>query len=225
MVSLANNHALDYGGKALLDCLKILKENGIKTTGAGRNIEEASSLNHIEVNGINIGFIAYNSIPPLGLRATHNSPGVNYLNNQTLAQEISRASEMVDLLIVSLHWGIEYLQVQSKEQEEITNELFKSGAHIIIGHHPHVLQPVYIFNQSKIVAYSLGNFIFDQDFSEETSTGGVLLVQLYGKKVVGLEFKPTFINEDQLRWILDQEKLEKINKILKFQSLENSDTL
>ena len=224
IVSLANNHALDYGGKALLDCLKILKENGIKTTGAGRNIEEASSLSYIEVNGIKIGFIAYNSIPPLGLKATNSSPGVNYLNYESLTSEISRVSEMVDLLIVSLHWGIEYQQVQAKEQEEIANELLRGGAHIIIGHHPHVLQPIYIFNQKNIVAYSLGNFIFDQDFSEETSTGGVLSVHLYGKKVVGLEFKPTYIHQDQLHWITDQAKIEKINKILKFQSLENVNT-
>lgn len=224
IVSLANNHALDYGGKALLDCLNILKENGIKATGAGRNIEEASSLNYIEVNGINIGFMAYNSIPPLGLRATKSSPGVNYLNKESIASEISRVSKTVDLLIVSLHWGIEYQHIQSKEQEEVANELLRSGAHIIIGHHPHVLQPVYIFNQSKIVAYSLGNFIFDQDFSEETSTGGVLLIQLYGKRVVGLEFKPTYTINDQLHWISDQVKIENINRILKFQTIENVNT-
>ncbi|MBT9150181.1 MAG: Capsule biosynthesis protein CapA [candidate division WS2 bacterium] len=224
IVSLANNHAVDYGKQALLDCLRILKENSIKAVGAGRNIAEASSLKYIEVNGIKIGFIAYNLVPPLGLRATKYYPGVNYLKYESIAKEIPRLSKMVDLLIVSLHWGVEYQQVQTKEQEEIANELLRSGAHIIIGHHPHVLQPIYIFNEKNIVAYSLGNFIFDQDFSEETSTGGVLLIQLYGKKVVGLEFKPTYIFNDQLHWISDQLRIEKINSVLKFQSLENVNT-
>ncbi len=215
VMSTANNHALDYGKTALLDSLDRLKTSGIEPIGAGKNFEEASKFVIIEKNDVKVGFLAYNEVPPAGLSATINTPGVNFLEKERAIREVRELDKKVDILVVSLHWGLEYTHEPTSKQIELTHQLLREGVDLIIGHHPHVLQPINVV-EGKIVAYSLGNFLFDQNFSEETSTGGILTVLVHDSRLISLEFKPTFIKKEQLLWIKESIKVSNIRKILKF---------
>lgn len=154
VVSLANNHTMDGGKQGLLETMKTLKSLGIVYVGAGQNSKEARSCRILEIKGRKIGFLAYTDIGGGG--------SVAVLKN-TLSQvleEVKTAKRKTDLLIVSFHWGIEGSAKPSVRQKRIAYRVIDAGADIIIGHHPHVIQPVEIY-KGKTIAYSLGNFVFD----------------------------------------------------------------
>lgn len=159
IVSLANNHSLDGGRRGLEETIETLKGLKIVYVGAGKNYEESRSLKVVEVKNRCFGFLAYNDIGPIV--ATKTQAGVASAKNLDLIlPEVKQAKEKVDVLIVSFHWGIEGTTKPSAHQRRIAQMVIDAGADVIIGHHPHVLQPVEIY-KGRTVAYSLGNFVFD----------------------------------------------------------------
>jgi len=159
IVSLANNHAMNGGKPGLIETMKTLKELGIIYVGAGSNLQEARSCRILEVKGRKIGFLAYADI---GGPAATSQPGIAVLKD-TLSQvleEVKTAKRKVDFLIVSFHWGIEGSTKPSARQKSVAQKVIDVGADIVIGHHPHVLHPVETY-KGKTIAYSLGNFVFD----------------------------------------------------------------
>jgi len=164
IVSLANNHANDGGAKGLLETIKTLEELGIKYVGAGRNYLKARSLRIIEAKGKKIGFLAYTDLANIGLSAasaTSSQPGVASARTRAVFDEIKAAKRKVDFLVVSFHWGIEYqIGEPNARQKNLAYKCIDEGADIIVGHHPHVLQRVEVYH-GKTIAYSLGNFVFD----------------------------------------------------------------
>jgi len=183
ILSLANNHVFDYGREAFLDTLNRLEEAGISYLGAGRNREEAFSLRIKEVNGIKIGFLGYTNLGTSHWQAKSNSAGIawiNYYSLENVKNYIEDIRKEVDLLIISLHTGIEYSKVITDFQEKFSKGCIDSGADIVIGHHPHIIQKMERYKGGWI-AYSLGNFVFDQGFSEETMEGLVLEITLTKK--------------------------------------------
>ncbi len=197
VLSLANNHIWDYGKEALLDTLKTLKENNISPVGVGENFEAANALVIKEVKNAKIGFLAFTDLYPSSLGAGNNYPGISNFNLDRIIKHISdiRISRAVDLLFVSLHWGEEYKEVPSAKQKEIAKKLIDAGADVIIGHHPHVVQE---FEEYKngLIFYSLGNFIFDQNFSEETMSGYLVKIDIFYKAIIGWKVFETKINDD-----------------------------
>lgn len=155
IVSLANNHSLDGGREGLRETIKTLEDLKIVYVGAGRNYEESRLLKVVEVKNRCFGFLAYNDIGPI--MATKTQAGVASAKD---LQEVKKDKEKVDVLIVSFHWGIEGTTKPSAHQRRIAQAVIDAGADVIIGHHPHVLQPVEIY-KGKTIAYSLGNFVFD----------------------------------------------------------------
>jgi len=163
IVSCANNHVRDFGMDALYDTFSNLTEYGLDYIGAGENLSEAEKLVTYEVNGITVGFTACNMINmnPTWY-ADEETAGINCVDFGTSERYLSLVadySEMCDVLFVSVHWGVEYTNAITEEQEQFAHLLCDNGADIILGHHSHVLQPIESYNDS-VIFYSLGNFLF-----------------------------------------------------------------
>jgi len=181
ILSCANNHIFDYGRLAMEDSLKRLEDAGIDYVGAGFNEEEVHSGIIKEIKGTKIAFLAYANKGSEYWQAKENNSGIGWLNDK-IADDIKKAKEKSDLVIVSMHFGEEYQSAPSEEQEYFAKLAIDSGADLVIGSHPHTVQPVEKYKQGWI-AYSLGNFIFDQNFSKETMSGLLLNVLVKNKKI------------------------------------------
>lgn len=198
VLSLANNHAFDYGREALEDTFLRLKEARIDYIGAGLNAEEAFSPLVKEINGLKIGFLAYTNLGPKSWRAG-GLPGIAWINEQSfpeLKKNISLARTKADILIVTLHAGEEYIQDPSQFQVNFAHAAIDAGADIVIGHHPHVVQKKEEYNGGYIF-YSLGNFVFDQSFSEKTMQGEIVKVIIEDGKIkeaspIGIKLNDSF---------------------------------
>jgi len=153
--------------------MELLDQNGIIHAGGGRNIDEARKLAIIEKNGLKIGLLAYTDMaeivfagdPYLSFAASPEKSGVVPRKYELIKEDMDKAREYVDLLAISLHWGIEESFRVTPEQVEFAHNLIDNGADIILGHHPHQFQGIEIYN-GKPIFYSLGNMLFDQNESE-----------------------------------------------------------
>ena len=163
LVSLANNHTLDFGTDALADTISSLNEYGIRHTGAGSNIREAEQLAILTRNELKVGFLSFTSIiPNQSWIATEDLPGIAPLKPkyyERVLERIKAANEQCDILVVLLHWGKEHSNQVEQWQRELAQKMIDNGADAIIGHHPHVLRGIEFF-QNKPIIYSIGNFIF-----------------------------------------------------------------
>jgi len=160
VVSLANNHAMNGGRAGLLSTMDTLKSLDIKAVGAGRNQAEARSCRTFTVKGRTVSFLAYADIG--GPAATAREPGIARLGASLpqALKEIETAKRKADLVVVSYHWGVEGRTKPSARQQTVAQQSIDAGADLVIGHHPHVLQPVMVY-KGKTIAYSIGNFVFD----------------------------------------------------------------
>lgn len=161
LVSLANNHMMDYGPEGLIETMYALDAAGIKHVGAGMNQQEACAPLCIMVKGRNIIFLARSAVMVASPSyAGPSTPGVAYLDVDELKHSIARSRKSADLVMVFLHWGVEEYEYPTPAQTDLARQIIFAGADVIIGHHPHVLQGMHRI-QNKLVAYSLGNFLFD----------------------------------------------------------------
>lgn len=163
IVSLANNHSLDFGTEALQDTFKTLDEAGILYAGAGDSKERAEELQIMEVNGRKFGFLAATRVIPVSQwNVEYRQPGLFATYDDTrLVECIKLAREKCDFLTVYVHWGIEREAYPQNYQTSIAQNCFDAGADLVIGAHPHVLQGIE-FMDGKPVFYSLGNYIFSK---------------------------------------------------------------
>ncbi len=173
LISLSNNHMLDYYEKGLFDTMSILEENAIAHAGGGRNISEAREPAIMEKNGLRIGLLAYTDMaelvfagnPYLSFAAGEKKSGVVPRKYETVREDILKLRSQVDLIAVSLHWGIEDSFKVTPEQVEFAHKLIDDGADMILGHHPHQFQGMELY-KGKPILYSMGNFLFDQNDPE-----------------------------------------------------------
>jgi len=175
IVSIANNHIGDYSTIALIDTLVNLQKARVAYTGAGLIQSDVVMPKIIEKNGLKIGFLAFSDVGPNWLEAKENSPGTLIVRDN-FEKIIKAAASRVNVLIVSIHFGNEY-KPHNKRQEFLARGAIDSGAKIIIGHHPHIIQATEKYKDG-FIAYSLGNFIFDQHFSDETMQGLLLSLKI-----------------------------------------------
>jgi poly-gamma-glutamate capsule biosynthesis protein CapA/YwtB (metallophosphatase superfamily) len=182
LLNLANNHILDYYDRGLFDTLDILNSNGIMYSGAGKNINEAREPAVIEKNGIKTALISYTDMseyfyagnPSINFAAEENKAGVAPRKLESILEDIGKVRKSVDILMVSLHWGVEESFDVQPEQVEFAHQLIDKGADVILGHHPHQFQAIEIYN-GKPIFYSLGNFIFDQNDPENQESFIVIM--------------------------------------------------
>ena len=179
VLSLANNHVGDWGRSAFEDTIARVRDAGIAAVGAGLSAQDAEQVKVVEKNGIKFGFLGASDVGPEWLGTPDNLPVVLLANNPRLKEIIAKAKESCDVLVVSFHFGEEYRDAPTKRQQELAHLAIDAGASIVVGHHPHVREPIEYY-KGGVIDYSLGNFIFDQDFSLQTKEGGVLVVKMNG---------------------------------------------
>lgn len=204
IVSFANNHVGDWAKTAFDDTRKRLTDNGLLYAGSGDTKQVAETPTIITHNGIRFGFIGFTDVGPEWLAATDTSSGVLLASDPQFGGIIKNAASQVDVLIVSVHWGVEYHE-HTARQTMLAHEAIDNGAKLVIGHHPHVEEATEEYN-GGLIAYSLGNLIFDQPFSKETMQGLILQTTFdgtnlteYNKKIVHLNsfFQPETITNEK----------------------------
>lgn len=216
VLTLANNHILDYGPGALGETLDNLDQYGIARTGAGRNIKEAMTPAIQECGGLKVGVLSFSRVIPYpGWVVGPNHPGVaNGWDAKTVLQAIQQADSQVDVLVVSIHWGIELADYPAKDQQNLAKAMVDSGADVILGHHSHCLQGVEVYKEKPIL-YSMGNFIFTSS-SLKARSGAIALVTMEKDGVKNLQMIPTRLNRGQPQVLTDKAK---VAEIIRLQSL------
>lgn len=207
IVSLANNHTPNYGQKGLLDTYKLLDEQKVEYIGAGKDLAEARQLKITEVKGVKIGWLAYNAddVVPTNYQASDKRAGTVFMDVESMKKDVLSAKKQVDLVFVSMHAGTEYTAIPNKMQSDFARSAIDAGADLIIGHHPHVVQHLEKY-KNKFIIYSLGNFVFDQMWSEPTRRGLAVEITANKNKVEQLRFIPVIIDDySQPRPALDPE--------------------
>ncbi|MBI4331111.1 MAG: CapA family protein [Chloroflexi bacterium] len=187
VMSAASNHSLDFGPEPFLQSLDLLRKNGIKIVGAGKNIEEARQPAIVERKGVRIAFLGYCSVLPKGYEARPDKPGAaplrattayeqfdwqagmppkiltfpNQEDLEAILDDVKKARSAADVVIVSMHWGVHLVPaVVAIYQKEAAHAVIDAGADMIIGHHTHILKGIEVY-KGKVIFYSLGNFAID----------------------------------------------------------------
>ncbi len=187
VVSLANNHTMDYGAEGLLSTIDNLNLNGIKYFGAGSNLNEAFQPLFTDLKNTRIAWIGINDIEVFYQNARPDSPGSANLNHERVIDSINLAKDnSADLIIFYAHWGYERQTRHAPYQEDWAKFLIDNGADMVIGAHPHVRQGHEIYN-GKHIYYSLGNFVFTgMELNDEPSTGTLLEMQIDNKEIINV---------------------------------------
>jgi poly-gamma-glutamate synthesis protein (capsule biosynthesis protein) len=186
VLSFANNHAMDWGPKALLDTLANVKKAGIPIVGAGKNISEARRPVILERNGTKVGFLAYSCTGPAGSEAESNKPGyapvrawtmyqqidyqpgtppniitVPYVNDLAeMIADIKKLKAQVDVAVISFHWGQHFIpRVIPMYCFDVGHAAVDAGADLILGGHPHILKGIEVY-KGKVIFYSLCNLLW-----------------------------------------------------------------
>jgi poly-gamma-glutamate synthesis protein (capsule biosynthesis protein) len=195
IVSLANNHAMDCGRAGLVETFKALRLAGVKWCGAGSNREEAEAPVVARTGGIRIAFVAFTEFPE-GAKKRDDVPTMALADSKTVRRVIEAARKKADAVVASFHWGEEYADRPGEERRKLAQIASQAGADLIIGHHPHVLQGFEVIAGPRrtLVAYSLGNFVFDQR-RQGTRDGAFLLVRIGKEGLIAAEAVPVKIKE------------------------------
>lgn len=204
VASLANNHAGNHGIEGVEETVNLLNKNNILVTGiAGPAIKD--------VKGLKFAFLGYDDI-------TKPQPGVSNVNEDKIKSEISEARKQADVVIVTFHWGVEYRDQPDDRQKYLGHLAIDSGADLVIGNHPHWIQPVEIY-KGKLITYAHGNFVFDQEWSQKTKEGVIGKYTFYDNQLIDVEYlpvqinnygQPYFIKDTQKKLILDHMKIESL---------------
>lgn len=224
MVSLATNHTMDKNEEGVLNSVKYWKKHkNIVTSGQWSSEKERDKVRIYKKNGIKYAFISYTT----WTNGLETPEGKEYLNNvyseEKAKEDIEKVRDKVDVVMVAMHWGTEYSLGVSADQTKIANYLSDLGVDLIIGAHPHVVEPVEYINDNKtFVIYSLGNFISDQEGTERL-TG--LMMEVTIKKHIDKKKKTTITIEDpkaELIYTKSNVGRKKNFKVYPYNSLNNT---
>jgi poly-gamma-glutamate capsule biosynthesis protein CapA/YwtB (metallophosphatase superfamily) len=172
LVTLANNHSMDFGYGALEETMLNLEKSGIVWIGAGKNLDEARQMVVFKVKGKKVAFLGYSLTQPVEFFAAAGQGGTAPAVAGIYAKDIAAARKEADYVIVSFHWGTEGKHVAHQGQITVAHKAIDAGADVVIGHHPHVLQGLERYKKG-IIFYSLGNFVFAS--SSKTSKTSVIV--------------------------------------------------
>lgn len=210
VATLGNNHIGNYGVEGVKETEKILHDAGIETVG--------SNILYKEAKGIRFAFLAYNDIGAP-------EAGVPWAEDAKIIADIKEAKNNADIVIVSYHWGVEYTDMPSQRQIDLAHITIDAGADVILGNHPHWIQPVELY-KDKFIVYAHGNFVFDQEWSAETKLGVVGKYTFYDKKLADVEFVPIHIVDYGQPYLLQGEGAKNMlgrMKDLSLQLIQNKD--
>lgn len=195
VMSVANNHIGDWGEAAMADTFMRLKNAGIMPAGGGANEKSAHEPKIFQVRGVKIAYLAYSQFGKGYTEAGNTTPGIAIIDNDFITRDASYAKSIADIVVVSFHFGDEYEDKQNMFQESTSHIAIDAGADLVVGHHPHVIEPIEKY-KGKTIAYSLGNFVFDQIFSSKTMTGMMLSVSLKGKSIERVSTTTIILNSN-----------------------------
>jgi poly-gamma-glutamate capsule biosynthesis protein CapA/YwtB (metallophosphatase superfamily) len=183
-VTLANNHVLDAGVPGLSETLGHLDRAGIAHAGAGMDLNTAREPMVFDLGGVKVGVLNYQNVPSYEWAwAAEGTPGTAPLEIELVQEDIARLKPKVDVVVVMPHWGNEYTATPEPGQVDLAHQMVEAGADLVVGGHAHWAKGVEVYRE-KPVFYGVGNFLFDQVWSEETSTGVFAEVTLYEDRVV-----------------------------------------
>jgi len=198
LVTLGNNHAVDFGAVSLEDTLGALLRAGVPAVGAGADEEAARAPYLAEVGGKRVASLSYSGVGE-SVFASGASPGVARATPEAVGADVSRVAPTADFTLVFMHVGTEYTREPTAEQRALAYAAIDAGADAVIGSHPHVLQPVE-WRRERPILYSLGNFVFDLDVEDLATLGSppfetaVAVLALSPREPPRLEFRPAFID-------------------------------
>jgi poly-gamma-glutamate capsule biosynthesis protein CapA/YwtB (metallophosphatase superfamily) len=198
VVTLANNHSMDFGPLALKDTLDVLDRNEILYTGAGMDLKDARTPAILKVKGKTIAFLAYSLTFPLEFFASPGRPGTAPGYDEFVKSDIEKIRPSADLVVVSFHWGAELMTTAKDYQVDLGHKTIDWGADLVLGHHPHVLQPLEVYH-GRLIAYSLGNFVFGSE-SDRTNFSMILLLTFQGKSLSRIEAVPLDVNNYRVQY-------------------------
>jgi poly-gamma-glutamate capsule biosynthesis protein CapA/YwtB (metallophosphatase superfamily) len=213
LVSLANNHSLDYGQSGFIDTIAHLRNYQLDYMGGGLNKDEAYSAKTYNIKGRTIKFLAFSRVlPDFSWVATDTKPGLANGYDLTLIKNtIEQEKAGSDFLFVYIHWGVETKKSPEVFQREWAKTIIDSGADGVIGSHPHVLQG-FEYYKGKPIAYSLGNFLFPNYVKGDKAQTGILHLNIQSNNIE-MSFVPFRIVQDQIILQTKQEKQEVLDKL------------
>lgn len=188
IVSLANNHSLDYGPQGLEDTRSALEKAGIQGVGAGRNLAEARAPVYMVKGGATVAFLAYSLTFPEEFWAGPDKPGTAFGHEQDVRADVTAARQTADIVVVSFHWGQEGKTELRDYQVQLAHAAIDAGASAVLGHHPHILQAVERY-QDGVILYSLGNFAFGS-FSNTATRSAIALLTFRDRQWSELRLLP-----------------------------------
>lgn len=217
-ISLANNHMFDQGHLGMLRTIDLLRTKGIVTSGADVNEATAYDPQYIETNGIRIALLAYvdPAFAPASYRANDIKPGLAVMDVERVRIAIAEANQHADIVLVSIHSGMEYTDIITNTQRDFSRSAIDAGADIVLGHHPHVIQERELWN-GKPIYYSLGNFVFDQLWSDETRRGLMLRMTMTKDGITNIEHIPVYIDKNYQPAVAEGIQKEEMLQRLKLQ--------
>ncbi|HZJ05618.1 MAG TPA: CapA family protein [Nocardioidaceae bacterium] len=206
VLSLANNHLGDFGDRALVETVRRLRAGGFDTFGAGGNPATAWQPAVVERAGVSFGFLGFNAIgetPKVrrgqpGAVSVSMPPRTGPLNRAELDRflgAVGRLEAEVDVVVALPHWGTQYTNVPDPIQRRVAGRLVSAGVDLVVGGHPHWVQGTEMVD-GRLVVHSLGNFVFDMDFMEETQKGLLLELTFWGDDLKKADFVPYAMDEN-----------------------------
>jgi poly-gamma-glutamate synthesis protein (capsule biosynthesis protein) len=192
VLTLANNHTVDYGRDALLDTLKAVHAAGIRTIGAGATDLQARRPAIVEAGGLKIAFLGYSDVNPYGFNATSSSPGTAKADVAAITSDVHAALRRAGVAVCFFHWGTELHPAPNSRQQQFAAACLNAGAKVVLGAHPHVLGGVATPVPRTLVAWSLGNFVFPS--GSVTGRTAILHVALGADGVRGYRLVPVRID-------------------------------
>jgi poly-gamma-glutamate synthesis protein (capsule biosynthesis protein) len=198
VVSLANNHIFDFGEEGLRDTIESLQKAGIQGVGAGFSAPDIYEPAYIERKGVRFSFLAFcdDGLMPRDERL-QSGMGLASLDDKKMVAAVREAKKRADIVIVSMHAGVEYDEPPDPAQVVFARAAIDAGADLVVGHHPHVIQRFERYKGGYIL-YSLGNLVFDQMWSQATREGLIAKAVFNGKELARIELVPVDI-EDSAR--------------------------
>lgn len=209
VAALANNHTVDYTVHGLLDTISRLHRAGVLSVGAGVNLSAAESALVIKLQGWRVGILSFSDVVPKYSWAKPNHPGIaTAKESERLVAAVRRARPRVDILIVVLHWGVQFDRQPSPRQEFLAQETQRAGADLILGSHPHVLQGVGCLGRVPVV-YSAGNFVFPT-LSQPTRRTAIFEFEFSGGPTPLVRLVPAMIDERGAPQLVEAQPAEEI---------------
>ena len=200
VLSLANNHVGDFGDRSLVQTVRRLRAGGIATFGAGATVSQAWRPAVVERAGVRYGFLGFNAIgetPSVrtgqpGSVSVGMPPRTGPLDERALGRferAVRRLARSVDVVVTMPHWGTQYTNRPEPVQRLVSRRLVRAGADVVVGGHPHWLQGMEMVG-GRLVAHSLGNFVFDMDFMRRTMEGAILELTFWGDELKAVDLVP-----------------------------------